>query len=368
VTLDEPVRGRTLRVTVTETTAKPEETANARFTEIDAGPSLTVDGPRTCLPVATVDGQPLAMRPASGAGVALADSNGAPWVTCEDVDLAWGEHELRPVDGIQLDSVALRDVQGLEEEPLVPAPTSQVELGPGGQATVQAGASSSPYAVILGQGYDPRWRATIDGEDAGPPVQLDGYSVGWIIEDPEQPHEIAMTFGPQRVATVAALLSSTVFLVICYLFGASLLARRRGASPAVAEPVTEDTEQVVADGEHEGGRRRSVLRWLLIVAVATFAAGPAGLVASLLAWGLTRLRSVRPVRLIDLGVVLVVLSALVYVIGPGRTGGIVDADAIAASMWPHWIAGAGLVLAVTGALLRLEVTAEPPEELKENSA
>lgn len=385
VTLDEPARGRTLRVSVVRTTAKAEETANARFTTIDAGPTMSTDGPPACVPVATVDGEPLMMRPGPDAGVALADSNGAPWVACDDLDLAWGEHELRPVDGIQVDSVALRDRQGLEDEPTVPAPTAQVEPGPGGQATVRAGASSSPYAVVLGQGYDSRWQATVDGEDIGPPVQLDGYSVGWIIDNPGEPHEVSIRFGPQRVATIAALLSSTVLLVAGYLIGSALLARRRrgreprpeaqvGGRPPVAttteeaadvltpESVTDATPGHAPIAEQASSDRRSVLQWLLIVGVSFFAVGPPGLVASVLAWALTQLRGVRAVRLIDLGSTLVVVAAIVFVSGPGRTGGIVDADAIAASMWPHWLAGAGLVLAVIGALRRSHVATEKPLE------
>ena len=69
---------------------------------------------------------------------------------------------------------------------------------------------------------------------------------------------------------------------------------------------------------------------------------------------LVRLRGVRAERLIDAGVVLVIAAALWFVVGPGNTGGEVSADAISASMWPHRLAGGGLVLAVLGGLLRSE--------------
>lgn len=394
VTLDRPTRGRTVRITVEETTGKKDETGNARFLTIDAGmrlPEASGGSERACRTVATLDGRPLAMRPAGDGGVALADSEGALWEACEDLRLTWGEHQLRPVDDIRLDAVTFRDVQGLKDVKPAPAPTSQVEPGFGGGVTVRTGAAKSPYAIVLGQGFDPRWQASMDGESLGPPQQLDGYSVGWVIEDPAEPHEIVISFGPQQSATIAALASASVLLVAGYLVGNQVVQRRRTddseeepAAGIVGERVGTDppgspVETDERDPDEEPGPLWPALRERLgdprvvglgVVAAATFAAGLTGLVASVLALLLVRSGRAAPARLIDLGAGLVVLAALVYVVGPGRTGGTVSANAIAESLWPHRLAGAGLVLAVIGALwhTRPADPHDPPEETHEPAA
>jgi len=93
---------------------------------------------------------------------------------------------------------------------------------------------------------------------------------------------------------------------------------------------------------------------VLTVLCAGLLVGWSGLVVAAAAVALLRWRPVRPERLIDAGVVLIVLAAVWFVVGPGNTGGQVSADAIAASLWPHRLAGGGLVLAVLGALVRSE--------------
>lgn len=380
VELDRPVRGERIRVEITDTEGSAEST-NARFTTIDTG---LLQDERTgtkngCLTVATLDGKPVKMRPADSAAVAVGDSSGAAWVGCDRLDLSWGEHQLRPAPGVTLDSLTLRDVQGLKEAPQASAPTSQVDARAGGGARIRTGASRAPYAVVLGQGYDSRWTATMDGKDIGPPVQVDGYSVGWIIDDASTPHEIEISFGPQRDATIALLVSTTVLVAALYLLAAHWLTsrrRRKEAEEATDTPLEPATEAaVVTEGEvapeieedpandlladaysgaRHGQRRRRVALEVLVVLGAGFLVGWAGLVTAALAVGFVRWRQVRAERLIDAGVILIVLAALWFVVGPGDTGGEVSADAIAASMWPHRLAGGGLVLTVLGALWRSE--------------
>lgn len=405
VTLDEPVEGQRVRVEFLDVEGD-EDATNARFSSIDTGleQQPATGAKRGCLTVARIDGDAVRMRPASDASVALESTPGADWEACDQLDLTWGEHQLRPVEGVTLDSLSLRDVQGLEDAPRATAPTSQVDQLAGGGARVSVGASRNTYAVVLGQGYDPRWRATMDGEDLGAPVQLDGYSVGWVIEDTGSPHDIEITFGPQRAATIALLASATVLVVAGYLIGARWWSSRRGGRDTVAEGPEEDldVEELLAakgadaphgqpaasatdpvrdewaddwpdhggeadeedpandplaaaapHGRHARHRRRIVLEVAAVV-LAGFLVGWAGLLAAGVAVAAVRLRGVRPERLIDAGAVLLVLAAIWFVVGPGNTGGTVSADAISESLWPHRLAGAGLVLAVMGALWRSE--------------
>jgi arabinofuranan 3-O-arabinosyltransferase len=93
--------------------------------------------------------------------------------------------------------------------------------------TIHAAAASGPYYLVAGQGYDRRWRATMDGRPLGPPLLLDGYSVGWRITDP-RPHRFEVAFAPQRAAGWA-LAASTAGLILV----AVLLAGWRPGRPRV---------------------------------------------------------------------------------------------------------------------------------------
>ena len=45
-----------------------------------------------------------------------------------------------------------------------------------------AGPATGPYTLLIGQGYDPRWTATMDGVDLGRPQVVDGYSTTSLVE------------------------------------------------------------------------------------------------------------------------------------------------------------------------------------------
>jgi arabinofuranan 3-O-arabinosyltransferase len=81
--------------------------------------------------------------------------------------------------------------------------------------------AAAPYYLVAGQGYDRRWRATMDGQPLGPPELLDGWSIGWRISD-LRPHRFAVEFGPQRPATASLLATLAALAVVV-----ALLARGR---------------------------------------------------------------------------------------------------------------------------------------------
>ena len=91
--------------------------------------------------------------------------------------------------------------------------------------TVHTTAADGPWYLVLGQGFDPRWSATIDGRPLGPPLLLDGYSVGWRVEAPG-PHELTIAYGPQRAGTAAGLASLVALVVVLML----LVGRARRAT------------------------------------------------------------------------------------------------------------------------------------------
>ncbi len=67
---------------------------------------------------------------------------------------------------------------------------------------------------------------------------------------------------------------------------------------------------------------------------------------------LWRLKPLPPGVLIDLGAAAVFASGVGYVIQTRDRVGEVSADIVGSTLWPHWVAAGGLVLAVGGALIR----------------
>ena len=113
-----------------------------------------------------------------------------------------------------------------------PAGLRVTERSPAGM-TIHAGTAAGPYYLVAGQGYDRRWRATMDGRPLGPPLLLDGYSVGWRITDP-RPHRFEVAFAPQRAAGWALAASTAGLVLVVVLlagWGPGRIRRRRGARP-----------------------------------------------------------------------------------------------------------------------------------------
>jgi arabinofuranan 3-O-arabinosyltransferase len=92
--------------------------------------------------------------------------------------------------------------------------------------TIQTGPAGGPYYLVVGQGYDRRWRATMDGRALGPPLLLDGYSVGWRITD-QRPHRFEVAFGPQRPARWAFAASAAGLVLVAVLLSGWRPRRRR---------------------------------------------------------------------------------------------------------------------------------------------
>ncbi|WP_338747778.1 alpha-(1-_3)-arabinofuranosyltransferase domain-containing protein [Janibacter alittae] len=391
----------------------------ARFVSIDTGATITRGGPaRPCVAVATIDGEPVRMRPADPEQIGGTDGYGTPWGGCEEQTFVWGEHRLRPVEDFQLDELSLRDVRGSEVVEEVPSPVVEVQRETfTSSMTVDVGPAQEPYFLSIGQGYDPRWNATLeDGTDLGEPVVVNGYAVGWYVDDLDA-HSVHIGYGPQRAANVALVLSGLGLLVALAVFFAPLVRRRvaslrteretewgqapGGTSASSHEDpssTTGDDDAFLAgdvpgddpfhsgDGAGAGGdpepdpqvRHRRVTRGLTelltqqhggrrlaveagVVLGTAALTGIGGGLAALAVVLLVRRGSPRPGLVIATGAGLVLLSAAAFVLYAAvvtDTLGTVDADAVKSALVPHHIAGAGLVLAVLGTFMRHD----PPEE------
>jgi arabinofuranan 3-O-arabinosyltransferase len=67
-------------------------------------------------------------------------------------------------------------------------------------------------SIVLGQSFDPTWRASINGRDLGPPIALDTMT-GWMI-DRDDRLRIEASVGAQPVY-VASLVVSGIGIVVC---------------------------------------------------------------------------------------------------------------------------------------------------------
>jgi arabinofuranan 3-O-arabinosyltransferase len=194
-----------------------------RISGIDAGGARIAPVPgstklRPCQRLATVDGKPLELTIA-GTLDQLTRGDTLPLRACPSSPprLGAGDHRLQTAPGWLVDLLDLRSAPaGAAAAVVPPAPRTTVLSSSASRVTLSTEAAEGPYYLVLGQGYDPRWRGTIDGQPLGPPRVIDGYSVGWRISD-RQPHRIAVDFGPQRWATASLVASLVALLVVLAL-------------------------------------------------------------------------------------------------------------------------------------------------------
>ena len=168
-----------------------------------------------CVAVLTVDGRPLEMRPASP----LVDLSPRRWVTCRGAGLPLGDgsHSVRGTVPWSVDSLSLRDALGLDQPaPAAAAPLSDVHVG-ATRYSARIGGSGSSTAIVLGQGWSPGWRASLDGKALPPPVIVDGFSMGWVVQGSSRAHTVVIDYGPRTIglaAMVVSLLAAVGALVI----------------------------------------------------------------------------------------------------------------------------------------------------------
>lgn len=349
VVVDVPtVRASELRVTVTGVSG----TGVPRLSEIDVGAQVEFAPQRaaeSCVPLGTVDGREVEVRVIGGV-----QGDGSRLVAgCTELELAAGEHELRAVAGWDADALVLRDRIGEKSVAGQAGPPLTVDRYSASQYRVSAPSTTKPYFLVVGQNLSPGWQARMDGADLGPPTLVDGYAMGWRIDETAA-HEFSIQFAPQRSADVALAVSAAGLLLAAVLIALPLRHRPPSPSPTAAPisvappPVpTRRGDPQTRLGRYRARRRR--LRWLGLVVGCWAFGGLPGLVAgtAVALW-----HAVDPPRartLLRLAVGVMSLVPLAWIVGNLDVWGEVGPHLVMENTLPSSLVVLALVLLVVGA-------------------
>jgi arabinofuranan 3-O-arabinosyltransferase len=212
-------RVRRLRLTIDKVAGLGGQ---VRVSELQAGRARIPAAPasrglRGCVELARVDGRPLRVALAGTVGE-LTAGEALPVRGCNGpLRLGAGDHRVRSGPGWLVDLLGF-SAPAPSTRLAPPAPPADLRVTESSRSgmTIRAGAAGGPYYLVVGQGYDRRWRATMDGRPLGPPLLLDGYSVGWRISD-QHPHRFEVAFGPQQTATWSFVASAAGLVLVALL-------------------------------------------------------------------------------------------------------------------------------------------------------
>jgi arabinofuranan 3-O-arabinosyltransferase len=224
-----------LRLTITKVAGPGSQ---VRISEIDAGGARIPGVPgstrlRGCVTLASVDGQPL-QAAIGGTLDQLSRGQALPVRACQgrQLRLPAGDHQLQSAPGWLVDLLDLSSRPSGGAAPgaeATTAPRVTVTSSSATRATLTTEPAQGPFYLITGTGYDPRWRATLDGQPLGPPRIIDGYAVGWRISGPGE-HRIAVEFGPRRLALASLAASVAGLALVVVLLAAPWWRRRAGGA------------------------------------------------------------------------------------------------------------------------------------------
>jgi arabinofuranan 3-O-arabinosyltransferase len=185
---------------------------------------VAADTPLGCTVTSfALDGRPVALEAAATVGELLS-GRAVDYTTCGDVQLALGagQHALVARGTLQPDSVTLSSPGESAPEAPSPPPAIRTASRPGAGLQVDVRGASAPYYLVTGQNVAAGWRASIEGDDLGPPMVVDGYSAGWRIDRPGS-YRVVVSYAPQErfamalAVTVATLLAALAVLALAWL-------------------------------------------------------------------------------------------------------------------------------------------------------
>ncbi len=180
-----------------------------------------------CLEFLTVDGTPVTMRFSTTAG-ALIDGQPVVATACAPVlDLAAGDHRLNSspaTNALQVDRVVLRDVDAPVGTASAPSAVPvTIEQSDARRRTVEVGACPDGCWIVLGEGFNEAWTASIDdGADLGAPALVDGGFNGWWLEPSVGPRTVHLAWSAQGPVTAGLIIAA---LAVLFCIAAIALSR-----------------------------------------------------------------------------------------------------------------------------------------------
>jgi hypothetical protein len=163
-----------------------------------------------------IDDEPVAVRIENSS--ALGSGEAVRYVSCSPVHLASGWHTLSNASDVAITRVRLSSGRSGASTAL-----ARVHLVSSSQHSLKLAVNApGRTSVVIGQSYDPAWRASIDGRSLGEPVALDTMT-GWVI-DRRGRFDVAADVQTQGLY-IASLVVSGVGLVICVVL--IVMPRRR---------------------------------------------------------------------------------------------------------------------------------------------
>jgi arabinofuranan 3-O-arabinosyltransferase len=183
-----------------------------------------------CRTLATVDGDPVRGRLAGSVDELFAGHRMAFTGCRGSVSLASGQHDLAPAGAFALDDLRLRGdgTAGTSATSATSDVTATEVQRDATSTSLTVKGDCDPCYLRVGAGFDDRWRASVGGRDLGPPMVVDGYSVGWRLTAADGAR-VVVDFAPTPWATAAWVVSGVAVLgALGYL----LATRRRHGLPA----------------------------------------------------------------------------------------------------------------------------------------
>ena len=280
-----------------------------------------------CITIARLDGVPVDGRPEVDQAQ-LVDGGPVPFVACgRPTALGAGPHRVISA-AWTLDRLRLSD--DLVSPPSAPLPTAVLRFSNAVRQQLEVTGAQAPYYVTTGAAFDPRWRASANGRSLGPPQLVDGYAVGWRVDD-LRAATITVTYRPQRALQGAAW--TTVAAVALCLAGLTL---PRRPAPGM----------VVATVPGPRRKRRLLRRWVLAVGSAALLGGP---VLGMVALALALLDLVGRPSARSLGATGILLAGtvpLAWFVSNRTRFGRVGFDLVENVRVPHLLAAVALLLVV----------------------
>jgi arabinofuranan 3-O-arabinosyltransferase len=169
----------------------------------------------------SVDGEPQLVTAEARVADLLAGEQVA-FDGCSPLALDEGWHEMDAGTQVPVTSVALTS------EPSPGSPGAQAEAAEGADQAVEpeiqvVGRQPTQVDLVvdapdgavlsLGESYDQRWRATVDGEDLGAAQSFDTLS-GWVLPPTDGPVDVQLEYRPQRLFEGAVAIS-LLGIVVC---------------------------------------------------------------------------------------------------------------------------------------------------------